>query len=126
MAGRRVRILKFFGPSSRSPNSNFLKDGAVFYCKCSGTILKTAEIESFSARNANSGIYKLGTHSSTLPVKNIWLQHNPLTAKGTTVKVTGKEKEHKVKIPNLSIYPRTPYSDVQLLSYFICDKYPLI
>ena len=43
------------------------------------------------------GIYRLGSFSNTMPMCSIWLQYHPPPGKGTAVKITGQEKEDKVK-----------------------------
>ena len=43
------------------------------------------------------GIYRPGSYSNTMPMCSIWLQYHPPPGKGTAVKITGQEKEDKVK-----------------------------
>ena len=43
------------------------------------------------------GIYRLGSFFNTMPMCSIWLQYHPPPGKGTAVKITGQEKEDKVK-----------------------------
>ena len=43
------------------------------------------------------GIYRLGSYSNTMPMCSIWLQYHPPPGKSTAVKITGQEKEDKVK-----------------------------